>query len=246
MGMPISIEIAEEKATQHDIDDAFRYFQRIDGIFSTYKEESEISRLNRGEIMLDEVSDEVKEVFDLSEKTRQETQGYFDIHRSDGTIDPSGMVKGWAIFNAAKLLERRGFRNFCVEAGGDIQTSGVNAKNEPWRIGIQNPFKQEQEIIKVVNLRDHEGMATSGTSVRGQHIYNPHSPHESIHDMVSLTVIGPNIYEADRFATAAFAMGKNGIHMIEERPGLEGYMIDAEGVATMTSGFTKHIHIQDA
>ena len=81
------------------------------------------------------------------------------------------------------------------------------------------------------------GIATSGSYVRGQHIYDPHAPERQIEDIVSLTVIGPDVLEADRFSTAAFAMGKAGIHFIEELPGFEGYMVDAAGIATQTSGF---------
>ena len=75
------------------------------------------------------------------------------------------------------------------------------------------------EHVKVLALTD-QGIATSGTAIRGQHIYNPHQPDASIQDIVSLTVIGPNIYEADRFATAAFAMGKEGIRFIANVAGL--------------------------
>jgi thiamine biosynthesis lipoprotein ApbE len=60
-------------------------------------------------------------------------------------------------------------------------------------------------------------------------------------DVVSLTVIGPNVYEADRFATAAFAMGKKGIYFIEQLPGFEGYMIDTSAQATYTSGFERYV-----
>ena len=80
-------------------------------------------------------------------------------------------------------------------------------------------------------------MATSGTYVRGQHIYNPHEPTKLIQDIVSLSVIGPDILEADRFATAAFAMGEQGIYFIENLPGFEGYMVNAQGIATQTTGF---------
>jgi thiamine biosynthesis lipoprotein len=62
-----------------------------------------------------------------------------------------------------------------------------------------------------------------------------------LQDIVSLTVIGPNVYEADRFATAAFAMGKRGIYFIEQLPGFEGYMIDAAARATFTSGFERYV-----
>jgi thiamine biosynthesis lipoprotein len=85
------------------------------------------------------------------------------------------------------------------------------------------------------------GVATSGTYVRGQHIYDPIHNQTLPDGVVSLTVIGPNIYEADRFATAAFAMGLEGIYFIESLEGFEGYLINQQGQATFTSGFTEYI-----
>ncbi|MGH7193526.1 MAG: FAD:protein FMN transferase, partial [Candidatus Saccharimonadales bacterium] len=82
---------------------------------------------------------------------------------------------------------------------------------------------------------------TSGTAIRGQHIYDPHRPDKPIEEIVSLTVIGPDIYEADRFATAAFAMGKAGIGFIGSLDGFEGYMIDAAKQATFTDGFEGYV-----
>jgi len=135
-------------------------------------------------------------------------------------------------------LAKSGFKNYYVEAGGDIQVAGRNSRGLPWQIGIRNPFAKSQ-IVKVLVLPNGEGVATSGTYERGHHIYNPKN-HLAVKDIVSLTVVGPNIYEADRFATAAFAMEKDGILFIEKMPGLEGYMIDTAGMATFTSGFKSY------
>lgn len=236
MGMPITIEILDPSATEKLFLKIFDYFISIDNRFSTYKSDSEISRINRGEIIKSKYSPEMKEVFHLSEETKRLSNGFFDIVH-DNMIDPSGLVKGWAIYNAAKLLEKEDCTNYYIEAGGDIQVLGKNSGNEKWHIGIKNPFNQS-EIVKIVYL-ETEGIATSGTYIRGQHIYSPKDT-EEITDIVSLTVIGPNIYEADRFATAAFAMGKEGIHFIQRQKGLEGYMIDREGMATYTTGFGKY------
>ncbi len=237
MGMPITVKIVDVQAAQKNLDQVFEYFRQVDEKFSTYKTDSEISKINRGEVDKKNYSSEVQLVLKLSEDTKNQTNGYFNIQTKNG-IDPSGLVKGWAILNAAGLLKKMGFKNYCVEAGGDIQTIGKNENGEKWRVGIQNPFKKN-EIVKVIQLSG-EGMATSGSYERGQHIYNPHDLNLEISDIVSLTVIGPNIYEADRFATAAFAMDKEGINFIEGRQGLEGYIIDKNGIATMTSGFEKY------
>lgn len=237
MGMPIIVEIVDASAKEADITHIFAYFQAIDETFSTYKEHSEISKINRGELQEAEYSDQMKTILALSEQTKQETQGYFDIYRN-GTADPSGIVKGWAILQTARMLHEAGYTSFYIDAGGDVQVVGQKG-GHPWRIGIRNPFNRN-ENIKVLTLTD-KGIATSGTAIRGQHIYNPHQPQTPLSDIVSLTVIGPNVYEADRFATAAFAMGKRGIYFIEQLPGFEGYLIDASGQATFTRGFTKYV-----
>ncbi len=237
MGMPIAVEITDSSAEKGVFDEVFKYFEYVDGKFSTYKKESEISKINRKEVGENDWSGDMREVFMLSEKTKKETSGFFDIKTPKGEYDPSGLVKGWAIRNAAKIIEKKGIRDFYVEAGGDIQTSGKNGKGEPWRVGIRNPFNKK-EIVKVI-AASGEGVATSGIYERGEHIYNPKSG-DAPKGIMSITVVGPDIYEADRFATAAFAMGLSGINFIENLSGLEGYMIDESGTATMTSGFGKY------
>jgi thiamine biosynthesis lipoprotein len=235
MGMPITVEMVDHRAGEH-FQTIFDYFHDVDARYSTYKETSEISQINQG---LPEFrwSEEMKAVLALCEDTKQHTKGYFDIvHR--GKRDPSGLVKGWAINNAAKRLRAAGVKNFYIEAGGDIQVDGHNRDEGRWSVGIRNPFNMDQ-VVKTVHLTT-EGVATSGTYIRGQHIYNPHEPDELMYDVQSLTVIGSNIYEADRFATAAFAMGLRGIEFIAATPGLEGYMIDKDQTATYTTGFERY------
>jgi len=238
MGMPITVEVIDTSATELDFDDTFAYFEYVDEKFSTYKQDSEISRINRRELLLEESSPDMRTIFKLSEQTRLETNGYFNIQHS-GSYDPSGIVKGWSIYNAAQILHKKGFKNYYVEAGGDIQMRGTNDQGEAWRVGIRNPFNLD-EIVKVLSVTDR-GVATSGTYVRGQHIYNPLDEDQLITDVLSLTVIGPNIYEADRFATAAFAMGRSGINFIECLEDFEGYMIDKNKLATFTTGFEKWV-----
>ena len=237
MGMPITLEVLDASATQSDLDAIFAYFVSVDETFSTYKDTSEISRINRGELLPTQYSEGMKEILALSAQTKEETDGYFDILRN-GIYDPSGIVKGWAIQNAAKILQAKGLRNFYIDAGGDIQVAG-NKNGNPWRVGIRNPFNRN-EYVKVLEITD-QGVATSGTAIRGQHIYDPYRRDTPLLDIASITIIGPNIYEADRFATAAFAMGKRGIYFIEKLAGFEGYMIDKHAMATYTSGFERYV-----
>lgn len=224
--MPITVEITGRLA--QPLNDVFNYFTYVDDQYSPFKNDSQVARYNRGQA----VSSEMQMILELCCQTQKDTNGYFDI-RHHGVVNPSGLVKGWAIFNAAQILKKQKITNFYIEAGGDIQVSG-----HPWKVGIRNPFNI-QEIVKVVSLAN-TAIATSGTYFRGSHVYNPLTD-QSVNEIVSLTVIGPDIYQADRFATAAFAMGGKGIDFIEKLVGFEGYSIDNRGIATFTSGFNHYV-----
>jgi thiamine biosynthesis lipoprotein len=235
MDMPVVVEIADPVGPEI-FDKLFDYFHYVDDTFSTFKETSEITKINKGVLDCSGYSPDMKTILRLAEKMKKETDGYFEI-RHRGRVDPSGIVKGWAIHNAAVKIRKAGYNNYYVEAGGDIEVAGNNPQGKTWTIGIRNPFNS-QEIVKRVVLRDL-GIATSGTYERGKHIYNPKT-NKPITEIVSLTVIGPNVCEADCYATAAFAMGSQGIRFIENLHGFEGYMIDTQGIATFTHGFENY------
>lgn len=249
MGMPAIVEIIHPpspKATDGHVPDpttaietVFRHFSEADARFSPYKPTSEVSQLNDGTLSYDDVSDELRLVLALADDTKLATNGAFDVFHQ-GRLDPSGLVKGLAIHRAAQLLAKLGFDHSYVEIAGDIQVTGHSHAGEPWQIGIRNPLNRA-EIIKVVALGSNEGIATSGVSERGQHIYDPRTARAAPSDWASLTVIGPTVYEADRFATAAFAMGRAGMSFIEQLPGLEAYAVDPAGIATYTSGFSTFV-----
>lgn len=234
MGMPITVDIADRRGNDL-VAAVFAYFAAVDRRFSVFRPDSEITAINQGRLAAGAASPDMQEVLEIAERTRRCTDGYFDVRRPDGTIDPSGVVKGWAVRNAARLVRAAGAAHYLIDAGGDIQSDGTAADGAEWRVGVRNPFN-EREIVKVLRPRGH-GVATSGTYVRGQHIYNPHRLGEPIAGIVSLTVAGADVLQADLYATAAFAMGQAGIHLIEQTPGLEGYMIDCGGIAVQTSGF---------
>lgn len=234
MGMIARVAIVDAGAAPGDLDTVFDFFTATDRRFSPFLPNSELCRRNRGEA--GEASPQMREILVLAEQSRDRTKGYFDIRRPDGLLDTSGIVKGWAIKKGAEILSERGHRNFAVEIGGDIQTSGCNQDGADWRVGIRSPF--DDAVVKIVYPRGG-GVATSGNYRQGAHIYDPHGG--TPEGMVSLTVIGPDILEADIAATAAFAMGGDGIYFIERSEGFEGYAIDAAGMARMTSGLGRYL-----
>ena len=239
MGMPVTITLVDEPSesslSESSLDAAFARLREIDRDYSPYKAASKVSRFNAGSLRDDQIDPEFRDIIDWGERTRIETLGYFDMRRPDGRFDPSGIVKGWAIRDVARLLEARGHRDFLIDAGGDIQPSGTGPDGAPWRIGIRHPV--ETHLMVSAIEPGARGVATSGNYIRGAHIYDPHRQESAEGDLVSLTVIGRDVLEADRFATAAFAMGDDGIHFIEAQQGLEGCAIDRHGMATFSSGF---------
>jgi FAD:protein FMN transferase len=249
MGMPITIAVpdrermagAEPEARFRTVEDAaravFTYFREVDERFSPFKPCSETSRIGRRELAPAQSSAEMKEVLRLSEQTRQMTGGFFDVW-FQGRFDPSGLVKGWAINKAAGMLDADGFISFCIEAGGDIEIRGANDEGLPWAIGLRSPFDPSL-LMHRLSLQNR-GIATSGTYIRGEHIYNPLSG-KPANEIASLTVVAPNVYEADRLATAAFAMGREGIAFLAAIPDLDAYMVDWSGTATFTPGFARYI-----
>lgn len=235
MGMPITIETVNDDSRA--VADLFKFFRDVDSRFSPYKDDSELAKVNQG-LPQDKWSKDMKQVIHLSDQTKQITHGYFDINRH-GKLDPSGIVKGWSIAKAAKHLKQRGLVNFYVEAGGDIQAEGHAANGQEWLVGIRNPF-QIDEIVKVLNISG-KGVATSGSYIRGDHVYNPLDNYASPHGVASITVIGTDIFDADRFATAAYAMGMQGINLIRQLPGFEAYQINNDGRAIYTPGFEAYV-----
>ena len=181
----------------------------------------------------------MRTILALAEQTRRETRTATSTSSATARSIRQASSRAGRSATRRSSWRDRGFRDYYVDAGGDAQIGGTK-QGEPWRVGIRNPFNRD-ENVKILALTDC-GIATSGTAIRGQHIYDPHRPedadprHRQPHAWS-----GRTCYEADRFATAAFAMGTRGIRFIERRPGLEGYQIDRNGIATFTSGFERFV-----
>lgn len=227
MGTAISLDVRDAAVHPSALDEAFEYLRRVDLRFSTYKPESEVSRLSRGELREIDCSPELREVLDLCERVRRESEGYFDIraHRTDGSLDPSGLVKGWSLEGAGRILYAAGARNFCINGGGDVVTRGEAASGQAWRVGIRHPVIADR-LAAVLAVTDG-CVATSGAYERGEHVRDPLTGLPPV-GVLSVTVVGPNLTFADAYATAAFAMGTRGLAWLAGRPGYEGCAVTAD------------------
>jgi FAD:protein FMN transferase len=234
MGMPIVLD--ERDGLDDDaIEAMWNELRRADTIFSTYKEDSEISRLNRGELALEDAHPDVREVLARCEELRVITAGYFDAGRVlEQGIDPSGLVKGWAVDRAGELLDAAGARNYSLNAGGDIRLRGAPLPEPRWRIGIQHP-RVRDKIAAVVEGNDL-GVATSGAYARGEHVVDPHTRRAPA-GVLSVTIVGPELATADAYATAAFAMGEAGPEWTASLGLYEAMTILADDRVLLTPGF---------
>jgi FAD:protein FMN transferase len=206
----------------------------VEARFSTYRDDSEVSRLARGEVSEAECSADVRYVLALCENLRLTSDGSFDVRRAgrNGGMDPSGLVKGWSIEGAVEILDRAGGRNFSINAGGDVIARGEPAPGRPWRVGIRHP-ELANRLATVLEVRD-VAVATSGDYERGDHIMDPHTGRPP-RGLRSVTVVGPNLTYADAYATTAFAMGPPGLPWVAGHPGYGVYGISDDGSVRFTA-----------
>jgi thiamine biosynthesis lipoprotein len=195
MGTAVSIELADPSL----LAGVCAWLHEVDARFSTYKEDSEVSRLRRGELTAAEGSADLRHVLDACADLWRDTDGWFDAY-AGGLLDPSGYVKGWSVEVASRRLHEAGCDHHFINAGGDIR-----ARGGPWRVGIRHPWKADK-LSWVLSVTD-AAVATSGTYERGAHVINPRTGTPA-RGLRSVTVVGPSLSLADAYATAALAMGE--------------------------------------
>lgn len=203
MGTHASVDVPECKK-EKVFKATFDRFHEIIERFSPFKPDSELCRFQRGELSEKQLSSEMKKIKKACEEAEKITSGYFSAYFA-GKFNPTGYVKGWAIAEAGRVIERHGYRTYCIGVGGDILARSDSDK--VWKIGVQDPT-DKQKILDKLSISNGT-VATSGSYERGGHVINPKTK-EPNNELLSMTVIGPDIIWADVFATAAFAMGKKG------------------------------------
>ena len=242
MGMAVSIDIRDPDTPSDAVADVVSWLHHVDATFSTYIDDSVISRLGRGELDIGDAPDEVRDVLHQCENFRIETNGAFDVFEvpapNGTTLDPSGLVKGWSIERAARMLEQAGCSNFCINAGGDIALRGHPSADEPWQIGIRHP-DDAHALATVLTTSGPLAVATSATYERGAHIIDPRTRQPTT-DLASVTVVGPDLTVADAYATALFVMGLDGLDWIANHPDYDAYMITHDAQTMWTPGFERY------
>lgn len=228
MGFPVSLRVDDEGDFEAAANAVFARLREADARFSPFKADSEVSRLDRGELHEDALSADLLEVLDLCEHYRAATGGAFDVRLPGRGLDPCAVVKGWSVQRAAELLSAAGARRFCLNAGGDVVAAGG-----PWRVGVRHP-EHADKLCTVLELTDG-AVATSARYERGDHILDGRTGRPAT-GLLSLTVVAPTLTEADSVATAAFAMGAEGVEWAAGLHGCEVFAVDAERRVLRTPG----------
>ncbi|WLW58691.1 FAD:protein FMN transferase [Streptomyces sp. YU58] len=244
MGTVFSFDVrgGDPVAVQAALKDAVAGLHRVNEVFSTYRDGSQISRLARGELTVEECDPLVAQVLDLGDQAERASDGWFSM-RYEGRLDPTGIVKGWAVERAARRMAEAGATGVSVNGGGDVQLLGVPGPERPWRVGVSDPLRPGglAAVVSAAGVPEL-AVATSGTAERGAHIVDPRTGRSAVTDLVAVTVVAPSVTWADCWATAAFAMGsREGLAWLESLPGVEALLITAGDEVRCTGGLASRL-----
>lgn len=210
---------------------ATELLHRDDETFSTWKPQSPLSRLRRGEIRPEDAPAEVAEVLELCEAAGTLSRGWFDAFAMPGGVDPTGLVKGWSIERALTVLVDAGVSSAMVNGGGDIACHGEAPQGGPWRIGVRHPWRPEA-LAAVLEVE--RAIATSGEYERGRHLVDPIGRLGP--PPASATVTGPSLTLADALATAVAVGGDAALEVVGAIDDYDAYLIRADGTEAHTEG----------
>jgi FAD:protein FMN transferase len=244
MGTVFSFDVrgGETAAVKAALEEAVTGLHTVNEVFSTYRDNSQISRLARGELTIGECDPEVAEILELCNEAARQSDGWFNA-TFQGAFDPTGIVKGWATERAARHLVAAGASGVSVNGGGDVQLYGVPGPERPWRVGVSDPLRPGA-LATVVSAAGtgQLAVATSGTAERGTHIVDPRTGRSAVTDLVAVTVVSPRLTWADAWATAAFAMGsRQALRWLESLPDTEALLITAGDEVRCTGGLAARL-----
>lgn len=206
--MGTTVSLVAHGASEEAIDAFFARIAAHERLLSRHRPDTELSRLARRELGIDDVAPPVREVLRRCRRLRRATRGSYDHlprHRSgdpaDPVIDPDGFAKGWIVDQAARRLARDGVTSFSISAGGDVITGAPPPDRPGWRVGVRHP-EDPGAVLAVLEV-ERAAVASSGAYERGDHIRG-----QGPDRLAGVTVLGPDLAVADGLATAVYASGR--------------------------------------
>jgi FAD:protein FMN transferase len=205
-----------DEAPDEAVDGVRAWLDEVEAALSPYRPDSDLCRWRSGDLTLGRCSPLLAEVIDAVGSLEDLTAGGFRPYDRQGRFDPTGYVKGWAVERGVGILYAAGITDAFLGVGGDIQTIGRADTGRPWRVAVTDPADERRIVAVVEAPADGRpfAVATSGAAQRGDHIWSAlggrpggSGPADSL---ASVTVIGPDLGQVDAFATAIWALAKDG------------------------------------
>ncbi len=237
MGTVLSIRFGTPVAAElrvHARETVGGVFARWDARFSLYLDDSELSRVNRGQLRLTHASCALRDCYAVALDWRDRTDGVFTPHRADGVLDLSGVVKALAIDEAGGALRGLGLVDWSLNAGGDILVAGDQAPGLDWVTGIVDPDDRARVLAAVPLAVPLRAIATSGSAERGDHIWSSVGEGPSPYRQVS--VFARDIVTADVLATTIVAGGEAALARSTETWPIEVLAVLRDGSLLATAG----------
>jgi thiamine biosynthesis lipoprotein len=237
MGTVVTIDLygdehLDERELARSVDASESVLREADEVFSTWKPQSPLSRLRRGELTIGDIPTVILDVLDECRAAQILSRGWFDPWSLPGGVDPTGLVKGWAAQRALHPLREAGLSGALVNAAGDVASFGGRASGEPFRLGVVRPSDPSQLACVV---ESPGAVATSGTYERGRHLVNPFTGVAT--STASATVTGPDLGLADALATALAVAGPSGLEFVNAIKGYEGLVVESSDIFHASDGF---------
>ena len=168
-------------------------------------------------------------------------------------IDLGGIAKGYVADEIAKYLKSKGIKSAIIDLGGNVYALGAKSGDNPWSIGIQNPFEPRGKHIGVLKLKD-KTVVTSGVyerffeenGKRYHHILSPFTGYPVENSLASVSIIADKSIDADGLSTTIFSLGlKEGSVLIETLDGIDAIFVDIDSNVYVTSGLKSSFSISN-
>jgi thiamine biosynthesis lipoprotein len=244
MGTIVTIHVVREDGGAEALDRAFNWFREIEARCTRFDEHSELRQLcarpgtpvAASPILFEavrfavSVADDTDGAFDPTVQSGERGVSYRDVVVDPATrtitlarplaLDLGAVAKGLAVDAAARELQP--YRDFAIDAGGDLYLGGRNPDGRKWSVGIRHP-RMDGEVIDTFRVSD-AAVCTSGDYERGEHVIDPRTgtPASSA---ASVTVVAATAMLADALATAAFVLGPSDGLALLRRHGVEGLIL---------------------
>ena len=164
-----------------------------------------------------------------------------DLH-----LDLGGIGKGWAAQQTVQRLQDKA--PSLVDAHGDIAISAPQADGSPWRIGVANPFDRTENVA-IINISSG-GVATSGRDARNwlrdgklaHHIIDPRTGQPAETDVLSATVIAPDVMQAEAITKTLLILGsENATLWLDAHPEFAALLILEDGQVITSQNFEDYL-----